>query len=111
MEIPSILSRSLHSEITDPVKALHCITKAKERLDLFDKKEFDKLSHVKDLLCQIILNKAGEHMYQNVRLAGFNNTKNQVAQQQSTLSNEICECITNRLEEENDSETIFRLVP
>ena len=89
MEIPSILSRSLHSEIINPVKALHCITKAKERLDLFDKKEFDKLSHLKDLLCQIIINEAGEHMYQNVTLAGFDNTKNQVAQQQSTLSKNL----------------------
>ena len=50
-------------------------------------------------------------MYQNTTLAGFDDAKNQVAQQKSTLSNEICECITNRLKEENESESIFKLVP
>ena len=49
-------------------------------------------------------------MYQNVTLAGFDDAKNEVAQQKSTLSNEIRECITNVLEEENESESIFKLV-
>ena len=104
------MSHSFQSEIIDPVKALHCITKPKERLDLFDKKEFDKLPHVKDLLRRININEAGEHMYQNVTLAGFDDAKNEVAQQKSMLSNEIRECITNVLEEENESESIFKLV-
>ena len=108
--IPSILSRSFQSEIIDPVEALDCITKAKERLDLFDKKEFDKLPHVKDLLRRITIDEAGEHMYQNVTLAGFDDAKNQVAQWKSMSSNEICEGITNCLEEENDSKSIFKLV-
>ena len=56
------------------------------------------------------INEAGEHMYQNVTLAGFDDAKNRVAQQKNTLSNEIHECITNRLEEENDSKSIFKLV-
>ena len=104
------MSHSFQSEIIDPVKALHCITKPKEQLDLFDKKEFDKLPHVKDLLRRININEAGEHMYQNVTLAGFDDAKNQVAQWKSMLSNEICEGITNCLEEENDSKSIFKLV-
>ena len=87
LEIPSILSRSYQSEINDLVKALLFITKAKERLDLFDKKEFDKLPDVKDLLYRITIMEAGEHVYQNVTLAGFSDTKNQVAQQKSTLTN------------------------
>ena len=49
-------------------------------------------------------------MYQNVTLAGFDDAKNEVAQQKSTISNEIRECITNVLEEENESESIFKLV-
>ena len=49
-------------------------------------------------------------MYQNVTLAGFDDAKNEVAQQKSMLSNEIRECITNVLEEENESESIFKLV-
>ena len=49
-------------------------------------------------------------MYQNVTLAGFDDAKNEVAQQKSMLSNEIRECITNVLEEENGSESIFKLV-
>lgn len=44
-------------------------------------------------------------------LAGFNDAKNQVAQEKSTLTNEIREFITNCLEEENDSESIIKLVP
>ena len=44
-------------------------------------------------------------------LAGLNDAKNQVAQEKSTLTNEICEFITNCLEEENDSEIIFKLAP
>ena len=48
-------------------------------------------------------------MYRNVSLAGFDDAKNQVAQQKSTLS-EIRECITNRLEEENDTESIVKRV-
>ena len=64
----------------------------------------------KDLLRRITINDAGEHMYRNVSLAGFDDAKNQVAQQKSTLSNEIRECITNRLEEENDTESIVKRV-
>ena len=75
------------------------------------RKKSYQLPHVKDILHPITINEAGEYMYQNITLAGFDDAKNQVAQQKSTLSNEICECIKNRLKEENESKSIFKLVP
>ena len=55
LEIPSIFSYSFQSKIFDRAKALCCITKAKERLHLFDKKEFDELPHVKTYYVELIL--------------------------------------------------------
>ena len=57
--IPSILSRSFQSEIIDPVEALDCITKAKERLDLFDKRSstnylMKKTYYVESLLMKLV---------------------------------------------------------
>ena len=65
LKIPSILSRSF---LIDPVYAFCCLSKAKERFNLFDSKEFDKLPHVKDLLRQITVNENDEHVYQNIVL-------------------------------------------
>lgn len=49
-------------------------------------------------------------MYQNVTLAGFDDAKKTKFLNRKA-PNEICVCITNRLEEENDSESIFKLLP
>ena len=67
-EIPFMLALfiSFQADIVDPVYAFCCLSKAKERFNLFVSKEFDKLPHVKDLLCQITVNENDEHVYQNI---------------------------------------------
>ena len=52
LEIPSILSLTFQSEKVDTVEAMRCLNKTKDRLDLFDKKAFDKLPHVKTLVAK-----------------------------------------------------------
>ena len=50
LEIPSILSLLFQGERVDTVEAMQCLNKTKDHLDLFDKKSFKKLLHVKKLV-------------------------------------------------------------
>ena len=69
LETPSILSRSFQDDKIDTVHAMWSLSKAKERLDLFDKKSFEKLPHVNDLLKRISVDGDGKYSYQNVIFA------------------------------------------
>ena len=111
LEIPSILSRSFQADIIDPVYAFCCLSKAKERFDLFDSKEFDKLPHVKDLPYQITVNKNDEHVYQNIVLSNYEAAKQHISEKKASLSEKVRTCITVHLEEESDSKGIFQYVP
>ena len=111
LEIPSILSRSFQADIIDPVYAFRCLSKAKERFDLFDSKEFDKLPHVKDLLRQITVNENDQHVYQNIVLSNYEADKQRISEKKASLSEKVRTCITVRLEEESDCKVIFQYVP
>ena len=111
LEIPAILSRSFQADIIDPVYAFRCLSKAKERFNLFDSKEFDKLPHVKDLLCQITVNENDEHVYQNIVLINYEVAKQRILEKKASLSEKVRTCITMRLEEESNSKGIFQCVP
>ena len=110
LEIPSILSRSFLADIIDPVYAFGCLSKAKERFDLFDSKEFDKLPHVKDVLRQITVNENDEQVYQNILLSNYEAAKQRISEKKVRLSEKVRTCITERLEEESDSKGIFQYV-
>ena len=111
LEIPSILSRFFQADIIDPVYAFRCLSKAKERFDLFDSKEFDKLPRVKDLLRQITVNENDERVYQNIVFSNYEAAKQRILEKKASLSEKVRKCITVRLEEESNSKGIFQYVP
>ena len=55
------------------------LSKAKERLDIFDKKSFEKLPHVNDLLKRISVDGDGKYSYQNIILPDFENAKERIS--------------------------------
>ena len=89
LEITSILSRSFQADIIDPVYAFRCLSKAKERFNLFDSKEFDKLPHVKDLLRQITVNENDEHIYQNIVLSNHEAAKQPISEKKASLLEKV----------------------
>ena len=75
LEILFILSKCFQDEKIDPVYAMQCLNKADERFELFTQKKFKKLPHMKDLLKRVV-EKDGEFFYQDVKLPGFEISKN-----------------------------------
>ena len=93
LETPSILSRSFQDDKIDTVQAMRSLSKAKERLDIFDKRSFEKL-HVNDLLKRISVDGDGKYSYQNVILPDFENAKERISAKKNDLSRKVRECIT-----------------
>ena len=89
LETPSILSRSFQADIIDPVYAFRCLSKATERFNLFDSKEFNKLPQVKDLLHQITVNRNDEHVYQNIVLSNYEAAKQRISEKKASLSKKV----------------------
>ena len=109
LEIPSILSKSFQEDNVDTVNAMLCLAKAKNRLQLFKEKDFEKLPHVKQFLgkCKQL---DGELFYQNMKLSGFEDAKASAKVTTNIVVEKVTSCIRKRLEEEEDSEFLFKQV-
>ena len=105
LEISSMLSLSFQGEKVDTVEAMRCLNKIKGRLDLFDKKTFAKLPHVKNPVGKITLVK-GIQKYQDIALPNFDSVFECIKNKKDSFSKKVGTCIQSRLEED-DSEFFF----
>ena len=83
-----------------------CLHKTKNRLDFFDKKSFEKLPHIENLIGKITLVK-GMWKYQDIPLLNFDNVFACIKNKKDSFPRKIWTCIQSTLEEEDDSEILF----
>ena len=110
LEIPANLSKSFQDDKIDPVHAMQCLNKAQGRFDMFEQKKFEKLPHVKDFLRQVE-ERDGNFYYQDIKLPSFETAKESIKAKKSFFCEKVSACITERLEQEVDSEKIFQVAP
>ena len=88
---------------------MRSLSLTRDRLAMFQRKSFEKLPHVQDLLSRIEETN-GEQYYQNVKMPNFDTVKERIKSTKNFFANLISENITSRLEDEDDSRDIFRYV-
>ncbi|CAB4003716.1 zinc finger 862-like [Paramuricea clavata] len=109
LTIPSILSLTFQKEKIDPVQTAKALNKARERLAQFEKKAFKKLPNVRNFLSKIKEVDA-QFFYQNVELSSFERHKVSVESKKNEYSEKIRQCLTNRLEQEDEGQEILDAV-
>ena len=109
LTIPSILSLTFQKETIDPVQSVRALKKAKDRLVQFEKKAFEKLPNVRNFLSKIkVVN--GQFFYQNVELLLFERQKVFVEGKKNEYTEKIRQCLTDRLEQEDEGQEIINAV-
>ena len=109
LTIPSILSLTFQKETIDPVQTVRAFKKVKERLVQFEKKAFEKLPNVTNFLSKI-KEVNGQFFYQNVELSSFERQKVSVESKKKEYTDKIRQCLTDRLEQEDESQEIIDAV-
>ena len=84
LTIPSILSLSFQKEDINPVESVKAFDRTVERLDLFMKKDFEKLPNVRDFLSKV-KEIDGEYSYQGVKLRKFEDSKSTVSKEKKSI--------------------------
>ena len=102
LTIPSILSLSFQKEDINPVESVKAFDRAAERLDLFIKKDFEKLPNVRDFLSKV-KEVDGEYSYQGVKLKKFEATKSSVSKEKNQFAGLVRDCLAERLTREEES--------
>ena len=77
-------------------------------MDLFERKDLEKLPHIKYFLSRVSFVE-GKYYFQELRK--FDDAKEYVKCRKNELLQKVRECMTSRLEEEKESEEIFKHVP
>ena len=89
------------------MESVKCIEKTLERIELFGKKNFEKLPNVKYLLSKI-KEKDGKFSFQDVNLADFHNVKDQVSGKKNCFAGLIRDCLLQRLQREEESMQLMK---
>ena len=110
LTIPSILSLIFQKEKIDPVQTARALKKVKGRLAQFEKKAFEKLPNVRTFLSKIKELVNGQFFYQNVKLSSFERQKVSVESKKNEYSEKIRQCLTDRLEQEDEGQEIIDAV-
>ena len=110
LEIPAQLSICMQSDKIDTVNAMNYLSKAKQRLELFERKEFEKLPHVKYVISKVSCDD-GKYFLHDIELKNYETSKQFVKDRKNDFLDRVRECIVERLEEEAESEKIFKYVP
>jgi hypothetical protein len=111
LEIPSQLSICMQHERIDTVSAMNYLSKAKERLEMFERKEFEKLPHVKYTISKICIRDDGKRYLHDIELKNFDQSKEFVKSRKNDFLERVKNCMVQRLEEEAESEAIFKSIP
>ena len=74
LTIPTILSLSFQKENANPDEPVKALDRDSERLELFIKKGFEKLSKVREFFSKV-KEDGGEYLYQGVKLRNFETVK------------------------------------
>ena len=77
---------------------------------MFEKKAFEKLPNVRDFLSKIKELVNGQFFYQNVELSSFERQKVSVESKKNEYSEKIRQCLTDRLEQEDEGQEIIDAV-
>ena len=96
-------------EKIDPVQTVRALKKAKERLAQFEKKAFEKIPNVRNFLSKI-KEVNGQFFYENVGLSSFEKQKVAVENKKNEYSEKIRQCLTDRLEQEDEAQEIIDAV-
>ncbi len=109
LTIPSILSLTFQKETIDPVQTVRALKKTKERLVQFEKRAFEKLLNVRNFLSKI-KEMNGQFFYQNAELSSFERQKVSVESKKNEYTEKIRQCLTDRLEQEDEGQEIIDAV-
>ena len=110
LTIPSILSLIFQKDDINPVESVKAMEKTLDRLETFMKKDFEKLTNVRDFLSNV-KETEGEYSYQGVKLSNFENVKKNVSKEKNYFAGLVRDNLSERLNHEEESEkTIKNLV-
>lgn len=109
LTIPSILSLSFQKEDVNPVDSIRAFEKTLDRLELFMKKDFEKLPNVREFLSKV--NEIdGEYYYQGVKLNSYENDKAIVSKEKNQFAALVRDCLSERLSREQESENSVKSI-
>ena len=109
LTIPSILSLSFQKEDVNPVESVKAFDRASERLELFIKKDFEKLPNVRDFLSKV-KEDDGEYSYQGVKLRNFETAKSSIMKEKNQFAGLVRDCMTERLTREEESKKLVEYI-
>ena len=110
LSICSRLSLSFQDNKIDVVSFITALEKAKHSLHKFETRDFEKLPYVKDFLSKLVI-KGDLHEYQHVELKNFQEVKEYVKNKKTFFLEKVRECISSRIEDEDDSSEMFVHIP
>lgn len=108
LEIPSRLSLALQKEEIDTVYAAMSLQKTGERFDMFERKDFDKLPHVKHFLSKVTTSDTRKVYYQGIELVNYESELSRARQSKNDLLKKVRDCIEKRIEQNEESSSLLR---
>ena len=110
LSVVSDLSLVFQSDSIDVFSFCDAISKAKRQMERLQECSFETMPFVKNLLSKIE-KKEQKFFYMNIPIENYEKAKGNIAKKKTEILENVSNCLSKRLEEESDSETMFLHTP